>query len=163
MAEEGTKTAKQGEETEVLEEKTEAPKAAEEPQKPEEPEKTEPEPPEVPAEPEKKKAEPPKKVELDAAAGSEVHLAQLNLLNMNAGVKAFQLELASAEAQVKHLREKLSWEAAKLTRERDGVLATLSKHGVPDGWRFNRQKDGSYIFTPPASALPPGASRPPMG
>lgn len=159
MQEEGTETPEQGKEAEVPGEKKEAPKVVEEPKEDgalDIPEATLPE---VPAEPEKK-AEPPKKIKLDSAAGSEVHLAQLNLLNMNSGVKQTQLELANAEAQVSHLREKLSWEVARLNQERDKVLAVLSNHGVPDGWRFNRQKDGSYVFTPPAPALPP---RPPMG
>jgi hypothetical protein len=134
MAEEGTETAQQGEETEVPEEK----KA------------------EAPAAPAKEEKSPlPKEVRLGAADGSEVHLAQLGLLNLNSGVKQLQLELANAEARVQHLREKLSWEANKLAKERDGVLAILAKHGVPDGWRFNRQPDGVYIFTPPAPG-PPG-------
>ena len=175
MAEEGTKTAEQGEETEVPEEK-EAPKTAEElektdappaeappleteappletPVKPpeESPERKDEPPPEPPAE-----KEPPKEVKLDAAAGSAVHLAQLNLLNMNSGVKQIQLELAAAEGRVRHLREKLQWEGGKLNTERNNVLAVLSKSGVPDGWRFKRHDDGSYTFMPPTPAPPPG-------
>lgn len=168
MAEEGTKTAEQGEETEVPEEK-EAPKTAEDLEKTNAPPAEAP-PPETPVKPPEEapkrkdepppeppaKEEPPKEIKLDAAAGSAVHLAQLNLLNMNSGVKQIQLELAAAEGKVRHLREKLQWEAGKLNTERNNVLAVLSKSGVPDGWRFKRHDDGSYTFMPPTPAPPPG-------
>jgi hypothetical protein len=167
MAEEGLETAEQGETTEVPEEKEEkeAPKAAGEsekeapPESPEEPKET---PPEAPSEPEKKaeKKELPKEIKLSAVDGSEIHVAQLALLNLNAGVKQLQQELVAAEAKVVHLREKLGWESNKLTQERNNVLGVLSRHGVPDGWRFNRQKDGSYLFTPPPQ---PPAPRAPVG
>ena len=172
MSEEGLKTVDQEEKSGAPEEKKalekeKAPEAGGPVGPPEDaPERKDEVPPEAPPKPEEKKPEkpePPKEVNLDANEGSAVHLAQLNLLNMNSGVKQIQLELAAAEGKVRHLREKLQWEGGKLNTERNAVLAILSKNGVPDGWRFARHEDGSYTFTPPAPALPPGPPKPPVG
>lgn len=103
---------------------------------------------------------PPTELMLDAAAGSEVHLSQLGLLNKVSTIKQIQAEIATAESQIKHMREKLTWENAKLQEERGRVLGILSKHGVPDGWRFNRQPDGGYKFFQPPPPAPPGQQLP---
>jgi hypothetical protein len=172
--EEGTKTADQGEETKVPEKakKAEAPKPVGGPPAPAPPPPpVPPTPPAPPAPPEAppappesapEKPEPPTEIILSAADGSEIHVSQLGLLNLNGEVKAIQNEIAKMEGELKHLREKLGWESSKLQRERGNVLGILSKHNIPDGWRFNRLPDGSYRFTAPAPPppAPPGQHLP---
>ena len=105
---------------------------------------------------------PPKTtLDLDSAQGSEVHLAQLGLLNQSSAIKQIQLEIANLEGKVTHLREKLSWEANKLETERQKVLVVLAKYEIPDGWRFNRKEDGTYTFyQPPPAPKAPGKPQP---
>jgi len=115
---------------------------------------------ETPPEPPKKKEPPKTTMDLGASEGSEVHVAQLSLLNQNAAVRQIQQEVATLESKLAHLREKLGWEARRLDEERNKVIVVLSKYGVPEGWRFNRREDGTYTFYQPPA---PGVPRSPMG
>lgn len=110
-------------------------------------------PPEAPAEPSKPEVT---KFSLNSVEGSELHLAQLDFTNQSKDLEKIQVEIASKKAEVDHLNEKFGWVQGKVIERQKVLLNVMAKLKVPDGWRFERLEDGTYLVSKPIPPQMPG-------
>lgn len=114
-------------------------------------------PPEVPPEPPKSEVT---KFTLNSVDGSEMHLAQVDFISQGKDLEKVQIEIAGKKAEIDHLNEKAGWVQGKYLEKQKKLLDIMARLKVPDGWRFERLDDGTYLFTKPLPQQMPG--RPPQ-
>lgn len=108
--------------------------------------------------------EPPKpeitKLTLNSVDGSEMHLAQVDFISQGKDLEKVQIEIAGKRAEIEHLNEKAGWVQGKYLEKQKKLLDIMARLKIPDGWRFERLDDGTYLFTKPLPQQMPG--RPPQ-
>jgi len=104
----------------------------------------------------------PKVMELDAAGGSEIHVAYLHLRNMMKDVEKAALDVELQKLKVARSEDARNTMTGRMATAQVDFRAKLEKHGVPEGWTFERNdKTGAYTMrapAPPRSPAPPGPS-----
>lgn len=113
--------------------------------------------PETPSEPPKPEVT---KFTLNSVDGSEMHLAQVDFISQGKDLEKVQLEIAGKKAEIDHLNEKAGWVQGKYLEKQKKLLDIMARLKIPDGWRFERLDDGTYLFTKPLPQQMPG--RPPQ-
>lgn len=112
---------------------------------------------EKPADPKQPEEDKRTKIDLGPVEGASIHLAHMQIQLTLKDLDKTALKIRISE-QGKKMAEAEQAERLKLLGEQQKILAEKMKEsGVPDGWNFIRNDDGSYtLVKPPPGQKPKG-------
>jgi hypothetical protein len=108
-----------------------------------------------------KKPEPPSEIRLNAKEGSELHLSLAAFQLAQKEVENMNLKLEKAKAELGQMEQKRGRVVQTMYQKQTDFKKIMDRHGIPEGYSFYRQEDGTYLVRPPAGGgealgTPPG-------
>ena len=94
--------------------------------------------------PERKDA--PTKILLGAVEGSDLHVIQLQIALTKKDLEKTELRFELLEKDKKILELERHHILLKMKEQEEILAKKMKKHGIPDGWSFMREKDGTYVL-----------------
>lgn len=103
---------------------------------------------------------PPKEIVLNQQDGSELHLRMASFQLAQKELENASLRVEKARSDLKTLESTRHRVGQSLQKAQETFKEVMKRFGIPDGWSFFRQDDGTYIVRPPAG-VPSPPSPPP--
>jgi len=97
----------------------------------------------------------PSEIRLDPTEGSALHLSLASLQLSQKDVENMNLKIEKAQAEVRRLEGERGRLANVMRTKQVEFKKVMEKHGIPEGWSFFRQDDGTYLVRPPVDGRTP--------
>lgn len=104
--------------------------------------------------------ESPKEIVLNQQDGSELHLRMASFQLAQKELENASLRVEKARSDLKALESARHRVGQSLQKAQETFKEVMKRFGIPDGWSFFRQDDGTYIVRPPAGVPSPPPSPP---